>query len=724
MTSRRGSAVHNDGIAQDEKRVSCEVLASRGTSGREKVSGTVFAVDDIGRVQTVTSYATPDGSGTPVNQVRNSYNWWGDLARQWQAIGGPVVIASTPSVEYGYTSAPLSGEGSQAVAYDRLGIVSYPNGRTLYYNYASAVDQIMSRVSDIFDEFTGQVAACTYLGADTVASESYPEPQISLDYSANNFAALDQFGRVQDQAWTQTGQTLDGYTYTYDADGNRLTQDNATNSSLDETYTYDSLDRLTSAVRANGQSESWTLDSLGNMLSNNGTSETFDPANEIATINGSTATSAYDAAGNMTTTPQPGNPTSGLTCVYDAWNRLAGVSGNGISETNSYDGLGRLVTTASFYTYPGGFESVTNGNYYDGQRLVEQRQTVEAGPLFTWASRDYQYVYSPLGDGKTPILRDSTSVGTLPGFSGRLYYLSDANSNVTAVVGLSGTTWQVAERYSYDAYGSVTVYDPAWTTVRGTSLANSTVGNTVGFASMVLDSTTGLYYDEARWYSTAVSTFISRDPAMADENLYRYCGNMPTNATDPTGQFFEAIVGEIIKTVLEQTHNSHSSEILDAVSEREAKKSIEKLVIQDIQDHQGEQAKTVLKGHIKLESKSAKAIAGRLGWDNRKTDQAIEAVKTRADAGQLPKITVYRKDDTTLVWRLGVSGGTPGTIDYTANFDKQNKLCSFFWTFHYYIRFAFDYYPGGDLRKPVGHSDPPLVEQCTSDGFWWWTRDR
>ena len=52
---------------------------------------------------------------------------------------------------------------------------------------------------------------------------------------------------------------------------------------------------------------------------------------------------------------------------------------------------------------------------------------------------------------------------------------------------------------------------------------------------MVLDPVTGLYYDEARWYSTAVSTFISRDPAQADLDTYRYCGNMPTQATDPSG---------------------------------------------------------------------------------------------------------------------------------------------------------------------------------------------
>jgi hypothetical protein len=52
---------------------------------------------------------------------------------------------------------------------------------------------------------------------------------------------------------------------------------------------------------------------------------------------------------------------------------------------------------------------------------------------------------------------------------------------------------------------------------------------------MSFDPATGLYNDEARWYSTAVSTFISRDPMAADINLYRYCGNNPVILVDPTG---------------------------------------------------------------------------------------------------------------------------------------------------------------------------------------------
>ena len=280
--------------------------------------------------------------------------------------------------------------------------------------------------------------------------------------------------------------------------------------------------------------QKWSLDSLGNFSSvtTGSTTETrsVDPANEIQSISDAAAP-AYDLAGNMTTTPDPSDESAGLTCVYDAWNRLVQVSSGGtILAEYQYDGTGRRIV--EFTNYTGSTPETVTYSYFSGQNAIETR-TGSATSSPTSLGVQYQYVFSPLGDSKTPILRDTYSSGSIVP-DDRLYYLTDANTNVTAVVGLSGSTWQVQERYVYDAYGAVTVYSGGWSQI-GTSLAASTVGNTVGFASMVLDPATGLYNDEARWYSTAVSTFISRDPAQADLNSYRYCGNIPTEATDPTG---------------------------------------------------------------------------------------------------------------------------------------------------------------------------------------------
>jgi hypothetical protein len=60
----------------------------------------------------------------------------------------------------------------------------------------------------------------------------------------------------------------------------------------------------------------------------------------------------YDAAGNMIVTPQPGSETTGLTCVFDAWNRLTEVEcGTTVYATYAYDCgvLGQTKNECGFY---------------------------------------------------------------------------------------------------------------------------------------------------------------------------------------------------------------------------------------------------------------------------------------------------------------------------------------------------------------------------------------
>ncbi len=302
----------------------------------------------MGRVETVTSYNTDDASGwlpaNVLNQDQYAYNGWGNETCEWQALTGAVDTGSTPSVQYTYQDGAVGGVAS----YVRLTDMIYPSGRDVSCGYGNAatlpgmVDEVMSRLATISDS-SGTLAAFTYLGAGTVASESYPQPGVSLDYSADDFAALDRFGRVADQSWSQYGQSmpLDGYQYTYDRAGNRTIKENLADAALSETYGYNALNELTSMSRgalsgstipAPTDTQTWTLDALGNFMqsSDNAATQyrTADAANEIQSISGGTATPAYDLAGNMTTTPdpQPGAESTGLTCVYDAWNRLVEVS--------------------------------------------------------------------------------------------------------------------------------------------------------------------------------------------------------------------------------------------------------------------------------------------------------------------------------------------------------------------------------------------------------------
>jgi RHS repeat-associated protein len=71
------------------------------------------------------------------------------------------------------------------------------------------------------------------------------------------------------------------------------------------------------------------------------------------------------------------------------------------------------------------------------------------------------------------------------------------------------------------------------------SQTNSSVGFRFGFTGRELDSETGNYYYNSRYYDPQVGRFISEDTVGfggGDTNLYRYVGNSPTNYTDPSGE--------------------------------------------------------------------------------------------------------------------------------------------------------------------------------------------
>ena len=234
------------------------------------------------------------------------------------------------------------------------------------------------------------------------------------------------------------------------------------------------------------------------------------------------AVPGYDAAGNMTTIPQPGNETTGLGGVYDAWNELVDVkSGSTIIAAYGYDGLGRRdLTTAG---------GTTTAFYFDSSKQVIEERVAGATTLQNvWGLRSVSDL----------VLRDSATGGSGnlgindSGLNLRLYALQDANWNVIAP---SATTPNPQPGTSSSAHlhrlRHAHRINPAYTSYTGTDYHW-----TVLFAAMDFDPTTGLGYDTARWYNPSLGTFGSTDPANADPNTYRYVDNNPVNDTDPTGQ--------------------------------------------------------------------------------------------------------------------------------------------------------------------------------------------
>jgi len=118
------------------------------------------------------------------------------------------------------------------------------------------------------------------------------------------------------------------------------------------------------------------------------------------------------------------------------------------------------------------------------------------------------------------------------GLEERVFYLADANYNVTALVDTNGN---VLERYAYDPYGKVTYLDADFAEL---AQQQSAYSNTTLYTGRELDPATGLYYYRVRYYHPHLGRFLTRDPlgyAAGDTNLYRYCGNTPLVGVDPLG---------------------------------------------------------------------------------------------------------------------------------------------------------------------------------------------
>ncbi len=126
------------------------------------------------------------------------------------------------------------------------------------------------------------------------------------------------------------------------------------------------------------QTQSWSLDALGNWTSQTTsgatTTRTFNAQNETTSVTGGAAPT-YNNNGDTTSD-------SGLTYVYNAWDELVSVkNGSTVIASYSYDALGRRITET--------YGTTTNNLYYSPSwQVIEERQNGTANTNVT-----YQFVW-------------------------------------------------------------------------------------------------------------------------------------------------------------------------------------------------------------------------------------------------------------------------------------------------------------------------------------------
>jgi len=389
--------------------------------------------------------------------------------------------------------------------------MTYPGGRVITEH-----TDLRGRLAEVDDGLSPSIATYTYDAANNLVMRMDRNGTTeNCTYNADNW--------VTNLAHMYGASLIAGFAYTYDNEGNKTSELKQHAPGDSETYSYDAIDRLVQydvGLISGGSilfpviAETWTLDALGNwrtLVSNLVTqTRTHNAVNEIHSVNLQLFT--YDGDGNLA---DDGRYSYG----YDMENRLTSVTRDSDSAQVGryfYDGLGRRIIQIAD---PAGTPS-TNVFFYDSDRSVEEQN---AGAVT-------QATYTYGGDYVDDLL-------TMDRGGSSYYYHANSLGSPGA---LSDSTGSVVERYSYDAYGAVTVLDPFYNpqplNLWGTP--HSSVGNPYLFTGRELDEEAGLYYYRTRGYDAAKGRFLERDSVgYADGlNLYEYAGDNPANRRDPFGK--------------------------------------------------------------------------------------------------------------------------------------------------------------------------------------------
>jgi RHS repeat-associated protein len=293
--------------------------------------------------------------------------------------------------------------------------------------------------------------------------------------------------------------------------GNRITSMTSPDGST--TYQYDMDAQLKVADHSYQSDEFYTYDYNGNR-----TSGGFIPpapnggANRL--LEDSQYTYRYDFEGNRTRRTKKSDG-SYEEYTWDHRNRLTRVAtytaGGTLLEdaTYKYDPFDRRIGKTVDWDGSGPQTPITTRFVYDGVHIALQFDG--AGSLTN------RYLHGPAWD---MVLADEYFSGGVS--QGIRWALTDHLGTVRDLVDNSGA---VVKHLKYDSFGN------------RTSDSAPSVAHVFAFTGKEWDAETGQYWYFSRPYGAREGSFAAEDGwgLWADANPYRYVGNSPTLATDPTG---------------------------------------------------------------------------------------------------------------------------------------------------------------------------------------------
>ncbi len=467
-------------------RVATRKVSTLGSGFDGAVRRIVTAYDTLGRSDTVTQWDAAS-SGSVVDEVKYSYDYWGNLSK-FEQDRNSTVAGGGDDYEVSYTWVKATN-GRNTLRRDT---VTLPSGKVLTYDYStqgSKHDEEASRVTNLKDGATVLVTY-NYNGVGQVVGTDYPEPDVmSKQFTSTGvYPDLDLFNRVVTSKWTKDLATDKDFYHvdlTYDRNSNITTADDTVHAGFDVKYAMDNVDRLTDAdegtlssgsITSRTRRQQWTLNQTGNWdhdltdLNGDGDGRDADELDDTRTHNEVNELLArdidsdssddyaldYDGNGNVT------DDGESYEYEWDAFGRLRKVkntSGSALIAEYRYNGLGyRIAVHEDTDT-----DADVDGNdkwYYDA---LDERWRQVARFRETDTSPKEEFVHHCAGSNGSGtasyvdlvVCRDkdantawtSASDGTL---EDRVYYCQNQHADLSAVVSSSGS---MREWIRYSAFG-------------------------------------------------------------------------------------------------------------------------------------------------------------------------------------------------------------------------------------------------------------------------------
>ena len=406
------------------------------------------------------------------------------------------VVDSLGTTQYTYDERSrliqINYPGSGFINYDYDGVgnritTTAPSGTTTY------IYDALNRIKSVTDPVG--ITTYTYDDVGNPSQAVYPNGTITQF----TFNSLNKLTKLENRR--ADFSLISSYDYTLGPSGNRLGVLQGNGQTI--TYTYDSLYRLTSETTTpflgNSSTISYTYDSVGNLINktDNGISlnYTYNDNDQLTQVGNTTY--LYDLNGN--TTRQIGL-TSTITYEYNFDNDLVkATTPTGITE-HVYDFRGIRTSTS--------YNGVVTNYLVDANRQYEQvlEERDSTNNLIK------RYVY-----GLDLIAHQHTGTN--------YFYHYDGLGSTRA---LSDDSQNIAEQYTYDAYG--TLQD-------GTS---ATLTDRL-FVGEQFDANLNHYFLRARYYVPQNGRFLTMDafPGLDNQplslNKYLYAHANPVGLTDLSG---------------------------------------------------------------------------------------------------------------------------------------------------------------------------------------------